>query len=74
MVPSEPEITEINGGIFRGRGDPNRFQRKLTEVNGGPRHKAGDKKCFHHLTPNKGIFVIILAALVIYYVIIPAGV
>ena len=21
------------------------------EINGGPRHKAGDKKCFHHLTP-----------------------
>ena len=25
LCPSEPEITKINGGIFRGRGDPNKF-------------------------------------------------
>ena len=36
-------LTEIHGGIFRGRGDPNRSQRKLTEINRGPRHKAGEK-------------------------------
>ena len=24
---------------------------KLTQISGGARHKAGDKKCFHHLTP-----------------------
>ena len=47
-------VTEMNGGISAGRDDlnVNSWFRKSTEINGGPRHKVGDKKGFHHLTPN----------------------